>query len=683
MQSAEPSTSTSTSTSVTPTIAPAVTKTSHQAKPISFASLEPALHPLLLRSLAASQFPVATPIQASLIPLAISTHRDLLARARTGSGKTIAYAIPILHALLTQRAANSSASSVKGTKALILVPTRELAEQVRGQVNKLIQGLGLSDDDEIGLINIAGGVDPKTNKKRKTAKKGVEDKVQLADRPSIVIATPSRALTHLRSQTLHLADLTHLVIDEADLIISYGHSSEDIRSILNGPWGLPKVYQSFLMSATLTGQVEELKGILLRNPIVLKLEDDDDEIANLCTEEDKFLLIYVILKLRLIKGKCLIFVNNTDRGYRLKLYLEKFGIKSGVLNSELPFNSRYHAVQEFNRGVFDYLIATDESGLEGHDRDGAADEDLAPGHIETEGEGAPTFITTQPAGETTTTDASASTKKRKRNTKEASVKASTTEYGVSRGVDFVDVACVINFDLPFSSRSYTHRVGRTARAGRTGTSLSFVVPKESHGLKKQNDVSLPTAIRDETVFARIEKAQKGRGGEVKEYKFDLKQVEGFRYRMEDALRSVTKAAVREARIKEIKNEVVNSDKLKAHFEDNPKDLAFLRHDKPLHPSRVQPHLKHVPSYLMPRIAAVGSSTDPAEALNQVNTGSTKPFDPSQSRVPFHKAQRGGKGGRGGRGGRGGHGGKGSAGQPRRQDPLKGGKFSFGKKKEGK
>ncbi|SCV70427.1 BQ2448_1821 [Microbotryum intermedium] len=729
MSSGEPSTSAS--TSVTPTLAPAVTKTSHLAKPTSFASLEPALHPLLLRSLAASQFPVATPIQASLIPLAISTHRDILARARTGSGKTIAYAIPILHAMLTQRAANSS--SVKGTEALILVPTRELAEQVRGQLSKLIHGLGFSDDDEIGLVNIAGGGDQKMNKKRKTAKKVVEDKVQLADRPSIVIATPSKVLTHLRSHILHLEDLTHLVIDEADLILSYGHSSEDIRSILNGPWGLPKVYQSFLMSATLTGQVEELKGILLRNPvslhsdcfsssilahtrmhsrlkIVLKLEDDDDEIANLsqffvrqvlplcnstaphrtnpsphsrsCTEEDKFLLIYVILKLRLIKGKCLIFVNNTDRGYRIKLYLEKFGIKSGVLNSELPFNSRYHAVQEFNRGVFDYLIATDESGLEGHDRDGAADEDLAPGRIEAEGEGASTLITTQPAGEITTTDASSTTKKRKRNAKEASLKASTTEYGVSRGVDFVDVACVINFDLPFSSRSYTHRVGRTARAGRTGTSLSFVVPKESHGLKKQNDVSLPTAIRDEVVFARIEKAQRGKGGQVKEYKFDLKQVEGFRYRMEDALRSVTKAAVREARIKEIKNEVVNSDKLKAHFEDNPKDLAFLRHDKPLHPSRVQPHLKHVPSYLMPRIAAVGSSTDPAEASNQSGSGS-KLFDPSQSRVPFHKAQRGGKGGRGGRGGRGGAARKGSAGQPRRQDPLKGGKFSFDKKKDAK
>lgn len=109
--------------------------------------------------------------------------------------------------------------------------------------------------------------------------------------------------------------------------------------------------------------------------IVLKLEEDADELANLsqyyvrCGEEDKFLLLYVLLKLKLVKGKCLIFVNDTDRGYRVKLFLEKFGIKSGVLNSELPFNSRYHAVQEFNRGVFDYLIATDESGLEGHDRD--------------------------------------------------------------------------------------------------------------------------------------------------------------------------------------------------------------------------------------------------------------------------------------------------------------------------
>lgn len=68
-------------------------------------------------------------------------------------------------------------------------------------------------------------------------------------------------------QALHLEHIDYLVIDEADLILSYGHSSEDIRSILSGPWNLPKVYQSFLMSATMTGEVEELKGVVLRNPV--------------------------------------------------------------------------------------------------------------------------------------------------------------------------------------------------------------------------------------------------------------------------------------------------------------------------------------------------------------------------------------------------------------------------------
>ena len=135
------------------------------------------------------------------------------------------------------------------------------------------------------------------------------------------------------------------------------------------------------------------------------------------------------------------------------------------------------------------------------------------------------------------------------------------EYGVTRGVDFVDVACVLNFDLPTTSRSYTHRVGRTARAGRTGMSLSFVVPKEQWGKDKVVG-GLPSAERDEKVFSRIEKEQGARGSKIKEYNFDMKQVEAFRYRMQDALRSVTRAAIREARVKELKAEILNSDKLK-------------------------------------------------------------------------------------------------------------------------
>ena len=154
-------------------------------------------------------------------------------------------------------------------------------------------------------------------------------------------------------------------------------------------------------------------------------------------------------------------------------------------------------------------------------------------------------------------------KSRKRNRKTGNG-GGDKEYGVTRGVDFVDVSCVLNFDLPTSSRSYTHRVGRTARAERTGMSMSFVVPNSLWGKNKVVGC-LPSAEKDELVFSKIEKEQGARGSKIKEYNFDMKQVESFRYRMEDALRSVTRAAIREARIKELKTEILNSEKLKVCF----------------------------------------------------------------------------------------------------------------------
>lgn len=171
-----------------------------------------------------------------------------------------------------------------------------------------------------------------------------------------------------------------------------------------------------------------------------------------------------------------------------------------------------------------------------------------------------------------------STKKRKAGAEEDAKKGKKEgdrEYGVSRGIDFVDVACVVNFDLPQSSRGYTHRVGRTARAGRSGMALSFI--------------STEPGKEDQDVFERIERDQNGwtksggRGAEskLKEWEVDSKLVLGFRYRMEDALRSVTGKAVKEARIKELKNEILNSDKLKVgqfvskfHFGET--DMFFAR-----------------------------------------------------------------------------------------------------------
>ncbi|PFH51963.1 hypothetical protein AMATHDRAFT_141366 [Amanita thiersii Skay4041] len=615
----------------------------------SFADYSHLIDVRLLRALADLGFARPTLVQAKAIPLALEG-RDILARARTGSGKTAAYCLPIVQKIISVKTSLvTDDPAMQTTRALILVPTRELAEQVSAYLHKLL----VYCESDVVMSNVASG----TTTHLQSA--------LLSDKPDIVVATPSRALSLLQSKALSVSSLDSLVIDEADLILSYGHD-EDVRQIFNGTY-LPKIYQSFLMSATMTEDVEVLRGLTLRNPAILKLEEDEDEAARLtqyavsCSEVDKFLLTYVILKLKLIRGKCILFVNDVDRCYRLKLFLEQFSIKSCVLNSELPLNSRYHVVQEFNKGVYDYIIATDESGAL-HEKDTEDEKEAEEGR---------TFTSTQHISETELNEESdvdetkAESKKRKRSNGSPVASSQTQsrkrkhrqsnndkEYGVTRGVDFIDVACVLNFDLPTSSRSYTHRVGRTARAGRTGMSLSFVVPKDEWGKNKVVGC-VPSAQRDEEVFSRIEKEQAARGSKIKEYKFDMKQVEAFRYRMEDALRSVTKNAVREARIKELKHEMLNSEKLKAHFEDNPLDLEYLRHDKPLHPTRVQPHLRTVPKYLLPRMAAVPGSGE-GEGSNSK--------DGSKGFTPFRK-QGNGKGGKS-RGGVGKRGGK------RKRDPLK-------------
>ena len=168
---------------------------------------------------------------------------------------------------------------------------------------------------------------------------------------------------------------------------------------------------------------------------------------------------------------------------------------------------------------------------------------------------------TQPSKKRKRADNSATSEPSKSRKRKHKKNGGDKEYGVTRGVDFVDVACVLNFDLPTSSRSYTHRVGRTARAGRTGMSLSFIVPEDEWGKDKVVGC-LESTKRDPVVFAKIEEEQGARGSKIKEYRFDMKQVEAFRYRMEDALRAVTRSAIKEARVKELKTEILNSDKLK-------------------------------------------------------------------------------------------------------------------------
>ncbi|KAJ9605247.1 ATP-dependent DNA/RNA helicase [Cladophialophora chaetospira] len=532
---------------------------------VSFDSFS--LDPRLMQAIAKSNFSHPTPVQAKAIPLALQG-KDILAKSKTGSGKTAAYVIPTLQAILRRKAT----SSAKSTSALVLVPTRELADQVHKAFNTLaafcssyLQTLNLTQRTSDAVLHAV-----------------------LQDSPDIVVTTPSRATQYLDSSRLSLADVQQLVIDEADIVLSYGYE-DDINAIATA---LPRGVQTFLISATLTSEVEELKSIFCRDAAVVKIEDAEEKGEGItqysvkCGEDEKFLLIYVLFKLRLVKGKCLVFVADVDRSYRLKLYLEQFGIKSCVLNAELPVNSRLHVVEEFNKGLYDILIAADDQEVLGgvmKRRKPCAEEDEA-------------------------NEMSEEDDVEKRPAKKAKMSKNEKDFGVSRGIDFQNVSCVINFDLPTTSKSYTHRIGRTARAGKAGMALSFVIPKDKFG--KHRPTSIASAKTDERVLEKIVARQEKKGNELKPYHFDMAQVDAFRYRMNDALRAVTGAAVHEARTQEIKQELIKSEKLRKHFEENPGDLRHLRHDGE-HGAivRHQAHLKHVPDYLMPAAGRKALSTD--------------------------------------------------------------------------
>lgn len=217
--------------------------------------------------------------------------------------------------------------------------------------------------------------------------------------------------------------------------------------------------------------------------------------------------------------------------------MEQFGIKSCILNSELPAKIRCHAVAQFNRNFYDIIIASDEQALN------------------------------QPK------------------IKQQKVGKADKESGVARGIDFQHVSNVINFDFPLDVSSYVHRAGRTARGNNSGTVLSFVDISEK-SLLDAVDEHLKTGYGTDDAI-------------IKNYQFNLEKVDAFRYRASDAWRAITKVAIRDARVKEIKNEMINCEKLKGFFDNSPRDLQLLRHDKQLGTVKKQAHLSDVPDYIVP------------------------------------------------------------------------------------
>ncbi|XP_071650821.1 probable ATP-dependent RNA helicase DDX56 isoform X2 [Temnothorax longispinosus] len=462
-----------------------------------------------------------TLIQEKAIPLLLEG-KDLLIRARTGSGKTAAFAVPLIQKILLKKRTQER-QEIKG---LIVAPSKELCKQI----HDVIMNLTIKCCREVRVIDLSLQMDLNSQK------------LLLSEMPDIVVVTPGRLLQHLKAKNLMLKhSLDTLIIDEADLLFSFGYE-KDIKAVLAY---LPTAYQAVLASATLSEDVQTLKKLILHNPAILKLEEPPlappTQLAHytLAAEEnDKAAILYALLKLYLIRGKSIIFVHTVDRCYKLKLFLEQFGIPTCVLNSELPATSRCRAVSQFNSGAYDIIIASDEKVLE-----------------------EPHVIKPKKS-------------KRKKD----------KESGVARGIDFQFVSNVINFDFPLDLNSYIHRAGRTARGKNQGTALSFVAIRE-RPLMEEVEQELKHTYNCESLF--------------KTYQFKLEEVEGFRYRAKDAWKAVTRIAVREARLKEIKQEVMNCEKLKSYFEDNPRDLKSLRQDKTLHTVKLQPHLKDVPEYIVP------------------------------------------------------------------------------------
>jgi len=423
-------------------------------------------------------------------------------------------------------------------------------------------------------------------------------RARLLEQPDIVIATPSRASQWISSDALNAGDLLHIVIDEADLVLSYGYK-EDLQSIASV---LPNGSQTILMSATLRTEVDSLTSLFCKSgaPEILDLSEQEatekpqlSQYIVKSAEQDKFLLTYAIFKLQLIKGKVIVFVADIDRCYRLKLFLEQFGIRSCVLNSELPVNSRLHTVDEFNSGVYDIIIAADEHEVVGGQEKKRKSKKVEEVEDIAEDEEDGKVESDQDEGE----DSKKESNSKQPPSKKQKQARGDREFGVARGIDFRHVSCVLNFDLPQSAKSYTHRTGRTARAGQKGMALSFYVPKDLY--KKHKSTSIPQCEHDEKVLERIKARQTKFGAQIEEWQFDTSKLEGFRYRITDAVRAVTRIAVREARTKELRQELINSTKLQRHFEEHPEDLRHLRHDTESHAVRQQPHLKHVPDYLLP------------------------------------------------------------------------------------
>jgi ATP-dependent RNA helicase RhlE len=298
---------------------------------MSFSSFN--LHPSLLRGVADLGFTVPTPIQLDAMPPALDG-RDVLACAMTGSGKTAAFALPILNRLLGQK---------RGvTRALVLAPTRELAAQIVEHFNDL----GRHTDIRAAAIYGGVGMGPQ----ERALRTGVD----------VIVACPGRLLDHFRQSYARLAGLEILVLDEADRMLDMGFLP-DIRRVLKH---LPPVSQTLFFSATLPAPIRELSRQMLRNPASLNVERPSAPATGVSQaiypvrQEVKSALLVELLRGDGIKS-AIVFTRTKHRANRLAQYLERQGVACERVHGNRSQGQRTAALEGFKDGRFRVLVATD------------------------------------------------------------------------------------------------------------------------------------------------------------------------------------------------------------------------------------------------------------------------------------------------------------------------------------
>ena len=288
-------------------------------------------HPRVAAGVAAAGYETPTPIQARAIPQ-IFKGRDIMGLAQTGTGKTAAFALPILNRLMEGK--------YGGVRALIVAPTRELAEQIR----QAIESLGCKT--HLKSVAVYGGV-------------GINPQIQKLKRADIVVACPGRLLDHIGRRTIDLSRLEVLVLDEADQMLDMGFIP-DIRRILKS---IPMKRQTLVFSATMPPEIRRLAGDILQNPETVQVgfTAPADTVSHALYPVTQKLKTALLLKLlgNTHTRRVLVFTRTKHRAKSLGRKLAAAGYRSASLQGNLSQTRRQAALDGFRDGTFQILVATD------------------------------------------------------------------------------------------------------------------------------------------------------------------------------------------------------------------------------------------------------------------------------------------------------------------------------------